>query len=163
MKIKENAMSSAAELHAMVQQSGARFDAATEGIAPDMLESKAICGVWSARDVAGHLADWNDELLSAAEVGAGQSDEARPLVEDGEAYNTSHAEARASQSWAQAKADLDASMERASALLSGIEEDQLSSAATFPWGGEGRVGDMIAGAMSHVDEHVVDLEDGLTP
>lgn len=151
-------MTTQVDLRTRVQQARERFDAAAAGMDPDSLESLEICGVWSARDVAGHVADWNDELLAAAEYGLGRTSEAPEPVGDGEAYNTSHAEARKGQSWAEVKADLDASFDRAEALLSDIEDDQLDNPATFPWGQDGRVGDMIAGAMHHVDEHVVDLE-----
>lgn len=151
-------MTSRTDLQTRVQEARERFDAAANAMAPDSLESQAICGVWNARDVAGHVADWNDELLAAAEYGLGRTSDAPPMVEDGGAYNASHAEARKGQSWSESKADLDASFDRAASLLAEVEDDQLDSPATFPWGQEGRVGDMIAGAMHHTDEHVVDLE-----
>ena len=151
-------MTTRADLQARVQQARERFDAAAAAMDPASLETQAICGVWTARDVAGHVADWNGELLAAAEYGLGRLSEAPPQIEDGEAYNASHAEARKSQSWAAAKADLDASLERAAALLEDVDDEQLASAAPFPWGGEGQVGEVIADAMAHVDEHVVDLE-----
>ena len=141
-----------------MQQARERFAAAAAGMDPASLEMQAICGVWTARDVAGHVADWNDELLAAAAYGLGRTAEAPPPVEDGEAYNASHAEARRDQPWAAAKADLDASFDRASALLEEVDDEQLALAAPFPWGGEGRVGEVLADAMAHVDEHVVDLE-----
>ena len=152
---------SRSELQEMVQRTRERFDAAAENVDDGTLEGQAVCGIWSARDVAGHLTDWNEELLSAAEYGAGKLAEPRPLVEDGEQYNSDQAAARSSQPWPETKADLDASMERASALLASIGEADLANAAPYPWGGEGTVGELIADVAGHVDEHVVDLENNL--
>ena len=155
-------MPSRTELQTALQQSRERFNAAVDGTDPSTLENQAVCGVWSSRDVAGHLADWNDELLAAAEFGTGRLPEARPLVEDGEAYNTSHAEARKSQSWSEARADLDASFDRVSSVLEDLDEEQLSAAATMPWGVDGTVGEVFADITGHVNEHVANLENGLT-
>ena len=158
---RENDMPSPSELQEMLQRARERFDAAVEDVEDATLETQAVCGVWSARDVAGHLTDWNGELLGAAEYGAGILAEPGPLIEDGEQYNTDHAAARATQPWLETKADLDASMERASALLASIGEADLAKAAPYPWGGEGTVGELIADVAGHVDEHVVDLENNL--
>lgn len=155
-------MPSRAELQAALTQSRERFNAAVDGIEQSTLESQPVCGVWSSRDVAGHLADWNDELLAAAEYGAGRLPEARPLVEDGEEYNTSHAEARKSQSWTESRADLDASFDRVTSALNDLDEKHLSTAATMPWGADGTVGEVFADIAGHVNEHVAGLENGLT-
>jgi hypothetical protein len=159
--MKEMEVPTRSEIQAMVQRSRERIDAAVAGVDDDTLESLAVCGVWNARDVAGHLADWNDELIAAAEHALGGPAPDGQPIEDGEAYNESHAAARASQSWAQAKGDLDGSIERIAAFLVGLDEGQLSTAATPPWGGEATVGELIADTAGHMDEHVAGLEQGL--
>lgn len=154
-------MPSRSELQAMVQQSRARVDVAVEGVDAATLEDHAVCGVWNSRDVAGHLADWNDELVAAAEHALGGAAPAGHPIEDGEAFNMSHAAARKSQSWSEAKADFDGSIERIAAFVERLDEEQLSRGATPPWGGESTVAGLVADTAGHMDEHVVDLENGL--
>jgi hypothetical protein len=145
-------------LQAALQQSRQRFDAAAGGTDAVTLEKQPVCGVWTSRDVAGHVADWNGEFAAAAEHAlGGPAPEGHP-IEDGELYNTNMAGARASQSWSQAKADLDASFDRLAAILERIDDDQIATPAMAPWDEESTVGALLADASGHADEHVADLE-----
>jgi hypothetical protein len=146
----------------MVQQSRERFDAAVEGVDYATLESQAVCGVWNSRDVAGHLADWNDELTAAAGHALGGAAPAGQPIEDGEDFNMSHAAARKSQSWPEARGDFDGSIARIAAFLERLDEAQLAQPATPPWGGDSTVAELVADTAAHMDEHIAGLENGLS-
>ena len=155
-------MPTRSELQAMLQQSRERFDAAVKGVDDATLESQAVCGVWSSRDVAGHLADWNDEFIAAVEHALGGEAPAGHPIEDGEAYNMGHAAARSSQPWAAARADFDGSVERLAALLRQVDDERLATPAMQPWGEDGTVAEVIFYAPDHMNEHIVDLENSLS-
>lgn len=154
-------MPSRSELQAAIEQARQRFDAATQDVDSATLEGKAVCGVWTSRDVAGHVADWNGEFIAAIEHALGGPPPAGQPIEDGELYNTTKAGARASQPWDEAKADLDASFDQLASLLERISDDQLSAPATLPWDVEATVAELIADAAGHAGEHVADLEANL--
>lgn len=154
-------MPTQSELRSAIQEARGRFDAAVAGVDTETLENKAICGVWSARDVAGHLLDWNDELLAVVEYETGRVEERRPLIEDGEAFNASHAAARKSQSWSSVRAELDASFDRAESLLAEVDDAQLAQPAAYPWGAVDTVGGVFYGVPHHTGEHLEDLEQHL--
>lgn len=154
-------MPSRSELQAALQQSRERFDAAASGIDAATLEKQAVCGVWTSRDVAGHVADWNGEFAAAIEHALGGPAPQGHPIEDGELYNTNMAGARSSQSWSEAKADLDASFDRLAAIIERIDEDQLATPAMAPWDDDSTVAALLADASGHADEHVADLESRL--
>lgn len=138
-----------------------RFDAAVEGVDVRELETTKVCGIWCSRDVAGHLADWNSELLAAAEHGLGGPAPAGQPIEDGEAFNMSHAETRTSDSWQAVKTDLDTSVQRAADFAARLSADDLAVPAFFPWGGNGAVSDVFSVIVDHMGEHTSQVEVGL--
>lgn len=138
-----------------------RFDAAVEGVDVRELETTKVCGIWTTRDVAGHLADWNTELLAAAEHDLGGPTPAEQPIEDGEAFNMSHAEARMGDSWQTAKTDLDSSVQRAADLAARLTPDDLAVPAFFPWGGNSAVSDLFSVIVDHMGEHTSQVEAGL--
>ncbi len=154
-------MPSKSELKDQIQGSRQRFANAVKDVDARTLETLAICGVWTSRDVAGHLADWNLEFLAIADHATGGPTPARPAILDFEAFNTSHAEARKGQSWAEAYGDLDASVDSSLAALDSSSDEQLATVIPFPWGGEGELYHVFDGVAEHMDEHVVDLEEYL--
>jgi hypothetical protein len=155
-------MPSKTELRERIEESRAHFNAAVEGIDASTLESLAVCGVWNTRDVAGHLADWNIELVAIADHAAGGPPPPHPTIASFDNFNASHAAARQTQSWADARSDLDASIDQTLTALDGYTDEQLAAVTAFPWGGEGPVYQVFQIAAGHIHEHTEDLEANLT-
>lgn len=136
-----------------------RFDDAVAGLDRQALETVPICGTWSARDLAGHLLDWQTVLLTAARFALGGP---RPIglpIEDGEAFNARHAAARKRDRWSETKADLDASLDDILAWLDRLTPEQLAAPADFPWGEPGgTVATVLAVIPEHLDEHCAYIE-----
>ena len=64
-----------------------RLDRAVADLDRQTLETAPMCGTWSARDIVGHLLDWQTVLLAAARYALGGP---RPIdvpIEDGQAFN----------------------------------------------------------------------------
>jgi hypothetical protein len=146
------------ELQERVRASQARYVAAVEGVDPTTLETVAVVGVWTPRDVTGNVIDWNWELLWAAQAALNGSPVEHHPIEDGEVYNRSQAAKRQGASWADTRAELDRSFDESVALLATLTPEQLAQPATPPWGGEAQVGNMFADIAGHTDEHAEQLE-----
>ncbi|HUZ00171.1 MAG TPA: DinB family protein [Thermomicrobiaceae bacterium] len=136
-----------------------RFDRAVAGFEPVVLETDPAVGSWSARDVAGHLADWNQEILDAAEHILGGPRPRHQPITHGQSYNTMRVAVRGIDPWQAAAADLQASIERTAALLDRLQPEQLRAVGPYPWGEIGTVEHLIAGLIKHVDEHAAGIEE----
>lgn len=136
-----------------------RFIAASVGGPALRLEREMICGDWSARDIAAHVAAWNVEMLSAARAALGQIQApAHHPIADGEAFNQEQARANAGRTWSDVVAWLDATVRDAVILAEPLGEADMARPVTFPWGGTGTLGDLMGGFDGHAVEHVADLE-----
>lgn len=130
-----------------------RFLAAVDGFEPVVLETDPAVGSWSARDVAGHLADWTGETLDAVEhILGGPRPRGQPITH-GQSYNAMRAAVRGIDPWPAAAADLAAAVERAQALIDRLEPEQLRAIGPYPRGEIGSVERLLEGLIAHVDEH----------
>lgn len=146
------------ELQERVQASQARFLAAIEGVDASTLETVAVVGVWTPRDVTGNVIAWNWELLWAAQAGLNGAPVEHHPIADGEVYNQAQAATRRADTWAATRAELDRSFDDAVAVLATLSPEQLEQPAAAPWGGEAQVGNMFAAIAGHTDEHAEQLE-----
>ncbi|MGC8958456.1 MAG: DinB family protein [Chloroflexia bacterium] len=104
--------------------------AAAELVSPEERASRPVCGVWTLKDVLGHIADWEAYLL----VGLRDMAAGRPprvgYVPDEEAWNQAHARARRDQPWETVWADFQGVHQ---ALLEVLERmDPADLERTFP-------------------------------
>lgn len=136
-----------------------RLNAAVAGLDRQTLETAPMCGTWSARDLVGHLLDWQTGLLATARYALGGP---RPIdvpIADGEAFNATRASARIRDRWVETKADFDASIDETLAWLDRLTPEQLATAADYPWG---EPGGTVAGLLhvipEHLDEHCAYIE-----
>ena len=147
------------ELREAIVTQRQRLNIAVAGLDRQTLETALMCGSWSARDLVGHLLDWQTVLLAAARFALGGP---RPIdvpIEDGETFNASHASARMRDRWVETKADFDASLDDVLAWLERLTPEQLTTPADYPWG---EPGGTVAGLLhvipEHLDEHCAYIE-----
>lgn len=146
------------EVKALLIAAHERFDAAIEGIDPVALENERAVGVWSPRDVAGHLADWQNEMLrSARHILGGDRPRGHP-VRDVEEFNQMNAAVRGAEPWELSKADLDAARENAVSLIESLTPEQLNAVGPFPWGAIGKLRGLVEVMVRHLDEHSAQVE-----
>lgn len=136
-----------------------RLTLAVDGLDRETLETAPMCGEWSARDLVGHLLDWQTVLLAAARYALGGP---RPIdvpIEDGQAFNTTRAAARKRERWPETKADFDASLDDALAWLNRLTPEQLATSADYPWGEPGgTVATLLDVIPEHIAEHCAYIE-----
>jgi uncharacterized damage-inducible protein DinB len=124
-------------------------------------ESQPVCGEWTLKDVLGHVADWEwfgvDGLRQMA---AGQPPQVEH-VQDIDAWNQAHAEARRDQPWEAVWADLHAARRALLDVLGEMSQAQLSRSFPFPWGPEGTPYQWIWVYFRHDREHAYGLRQAL--
>lgn len=146
------------DLAAQTRAMHARFLAATAGLDPATCEQEPVCGVWTIRDLAGHLDAWAIEITGSAALAIGEDFTPDALVSAGEAFNMTHAAQRAGDSWETARARLDATIERAVALIERTTPEQREQHVDYPWGGSGNLGTLLSGVAGHHREHIEEIE-----
>jgi hypothetical protein len=147
------------ELRQAILAQRERLDLAVAGLDRQTLEKEPMCGSWSARDLVGHLLDWQTVLLAAARYAVGGPRPIDLLIEDGERFNANHAAARMRDRWSETKADFDASLEDALGWLERLTPEQLAAPADYPWGEPGgTIAGLLAVIPEHLDEHCAYIE-----
>jgi uncharacterized damage-inducible protein DinB len=121
------------ELEQEVNEAHERFFAALEGFDDTTREMQPICGVWSARDVAGHLADWHHEIIDAVERIRANERPKRP-IRDVDSWNHDQAAVRGIQPWSEAEEDLRGAWERVIETLKQIDDSELERLGPYPTG-----------------------------
>ena len=126
-------------------------------VPPEERASRQVCGVWTTKDVLGHIADWEwVGVEGLRQMAAGQA----PLVEhiaDIEAWNQAHYEVRRDQPWEEVWADLHAAREALLEVLNGMGQDALSQSHLFPWGQQGTAHRWASVFVEHDRSHARDL------
>jgi len=131
--------------------------AAAALIPPQARASRPVCGHWTLKDVLAHVADW--EWLGVEglrHMAAGRPPQVEH-VEDIDAWNQAHYEARRDQPWEDVWSDLHAAREALVGLVEGMGRTDLSRAFAFPWGGEGAAYQWASIFAAHDREHAEGL------
>jgi hypothetical protein len=122
-------------------------------VPPEKRSSRSVCGVWTLKDVLGHIADW--EALGAAglaQMAAGQV----PIVEhvmDIDAWNAAHVAARRDQPWEQVWDDLGKARRALVGALAEMSQVDLERRYPFPWGPEGTPYQWVVVYVDHDRTH----------
>ncbi len=127
--------------------------AAAALIPPEERTSRPVCGHWTLKDVLGHVADWEwvgEEGLRHVAAGRPPGVE---HIEDIDAWNQAHAEARRDQPWEEVWADLHAAREALLEALEGMSQADLARSFPFPWGQEGTAYQWAVVYLAHDREH----------
>jgi len=122
--------------------------------------ARPVCGVWTVRDVLGHVADWDTYMAKAlGQMAAGQmgGDE----YDDLESWNTSHASARQGQSGEQVTADLAASRAGVLAALAPLSDPALCAPAASRWNAEDSAYGMAHVSLEHDRDHARGLREAV--
>jgi hypothetical protein len=120
--------------------------------------SRPVCGEWTLKDVLGHVADWEwFGVEGLRQMAAGQAPQVEH-VQDIDAWNQTHAEARRDQPWETVGADLHAARRALLDVLEEMSQAQLGRSFPFPWGPEGTPYRWIWVYFRHDREHAQGLE-----
>jgi hypothetical protein len=135
--------------------------AAAALIPPDERASRPVCGVWTLKDVLGHVADWEwFGVEGLRQMAAGHAPQVE-YVGDLDAWNQAHVEARRDQPWEAVWADLHAVRRALLDVLEEMSQAQLRRFFSFPWGPAGTPYQWIWVYLRHDREHAHGLRQAL--
>lgn len=121
-------------------------------------DSKAVCGVWTLKDVVGHLLDWEMVGIDALrQLAAGQTPEFAPIP-DFEAFNTNHAAARREQSWGHIAGLFTETRQELLTILDRLSDAALKRPFLTPWNSTTNGSDWVQIWSGHEHEHAADVK-----
>ena len=115
------------------------FAAVCARLSDDQSEHGGVCGAWSPRQVAAHLAGWDEE--ATCRFGALQIDPTTSVTYDVDACNSRWVAARAQLTWAETLAELAAANRLLLAAVDDVPEGLYASVSDFGDWLAGRAGD----------------------
>lgn len=152
-------MSELEELRKAVDEAETRFLAALEDFDEIVLETEPAVGAWSPRDVTGHLADWQSEMLAAARHILGDPKPRGHPIKNAQGYNTAQAALRGTDSWKATIGDFEQIFRETDEFLAELREEQLAAIGPFPWGEVDRLAALLRDMTAHLNEHAGQLEE----
>ncbi|WP_420643114.1 DinB family protein [Candidatus Leptofilum sp.] len=150
-------------LRALLRACRKEFAALLPLLPEDEWNSRPVCGVWTMKDLVGHLTAWAEVGLDGLQqAAAGTVPEFAPIP-DFEAWNLNEAAKRADHDWETIWEAYEAVYD---ALRSGLgellTEDQLAFEFKTPWGAQVSLFRWLTIWPLHEREHAVDVRHALT-
>jgi hypothetical protein len=119
--------------------------------------TRAVCGVWTTKDLVGHIADWEQFGVEGLRLMAVGQAPAIEQIKDIEAWNQTHARARHDQPWEVVWGDLNRIRHDLLETLARMGSPELQQSFAFPWGEEGTAIEWVSVFVRHDQEHAADL------
>ncbi len=137
-----------------MEQSRAAFLKVLQGLDEAQLDGPAVEGVWTIKDVAGHIAAWDITLLQPMRSFAVGGPFNPANVKDTEAFNRIEAARRKSWSVKETLAEMEGVRQELMTLLSRLSEEQCTRPVTAPWGKQSPLAEICVSRAEHEEEHV---------
>jgi len=151
-------MSDLDEVRATILAARDRFLAVVDEFPEMVLETEPSVGAWSTRDVTGHLADWQSEMLAASKAILGEPKPRWHPIKNGQGYNTAQAALRGTDSWQATRGDFEQIFAETDAFLATLDDEKLNAIGPYPWGEVGKLRGLLLDMAAHTNEHAEQLE-----
>jgi uncharacterized damage-inducible protein DinB len=147
-------------IKAALMQNRADFWAAIAGLDEVDLLDKNLAGAWSVKDIAGHMADWEQLMLDAARhIHDPSLPPALPAGEVTDDWNAMMAAKREGDSWAQASGDLIRVNQAVDRFVAGLKSGDWTLRGLYPWpDDQGTLAELMDHIILHYTDHIPDLE-----
>lgn len=123
--------------------------------------TRPVCGVWTLKDLLGHLADW--EWYGVEKLDGPPTRRALNMRFRGDiqGWNEAHAAARQDQPWDEVWADFQAARLALGQCLEKMSQEDLAQPFSVPWGRNWTVYRWLHLWLHHEREHAADLRANL--
>ena len=142
------------EVLARLAESRRALREAIQGLSEEQMTGVQVEGVWTIKDVLGHIACWEGTFLEPLQRYADGAPFEVEVIEDYLAWNDEQAACRLD-------VPLDAILDELAAIRQGLvaaasrlSAGQWQQRVPFPWGGAGTVAQALDGLSQHEREHV---------
>jgi hypothetical protein len=121
-----------------------------------------VCGVWTMKDLIGHLTDWELVGVEALQqIANGSLPEYDEMITDFDTFNNHNAVLRKDQSWADVWSDFELTRTKLLDLVGQVSDADLKRPFTAPWDQQIHGYYMTVVWAVHEMEHVVDVRHAL--
>jgi uncharacterized damage-inducible protein DinB len=142
------------EVLARLAESRQTLHQAIEGLSKEEMTQPQVEGVWTVKDVLGHIASWEETCLEPLRRYADGGPFAVEVIEDYMAWNNEQAARKRD-------IPLDTILDELATVRQGLVEaasrlsaGQWKQRVPFSWGGKGTIADTLEGLRVHEMEHV---------
>jgi len=118
-------------------------------------------GVWSIKDLLGHIAAWDKTLIVPLQSFIQGKPFQPEVIPDHDAWNALQASSRQGLTCAQVRQEILTTRADLIAAVGGLTEEQLTCRLPAPWGGEDTLPDLISGLAWHEEEHTKTIQNHL--
>ncbi len=126
---------------------------AIQGLSEEEVTLPQMVGEWSVKDILGHIAYWEREMVRALECHLQGEPPYCFEVGDLDEWNAKQVEVRREMPLEAIMADLTTVRERLLAALNPLTDEELGQPMTFPWGEVGTLSRMGEMCFEHGREH----------
>ena len=127
---------------------------ATQGLNEEEMTQVQVEGVWTIKDVLGHIASWEDICLEPLRRYADGDPFKVEVIKDYLILNEELAARKQDIPLDVIQDELDAIRQKLVATASKLSAEQWEQRVLFPWGDEGAVAEMLDELYQHELEHV---------
>ncbi|RMF03160.1 MAG: DinB family protein [Chloroflexi bacterium] len=130
------------------------FMAGLEKLSGPALTDKPTPDSWSLSDVVGHLADWEQRMLQAAQHIHNPALPPAPAITSDDELNRLMISRRAGNLWSENLRDLQQAQQATDEFLARLEPDDLRRRGPFPWpGDQGTLAELLHEMGQHYADH----------
>jgi len=144
---KEKALTKLAESRQALRQ-------ATQGLSEEEMTQVQVEGVWTIKDMVGHVTSWEQAILEPLRRYAEGNPFEVEVIADYLAWNDEQAARKQAIPLAAILDESDAVRQELVEVAGRLSAEQWEQAVLFPWGREGTVAEGLAGLAGHEAEHV---------
>jgi hypothetical protein len=143
-----------ASLYSKLAQSRQALLATLEGLTEGQMTDVSVEGVWTIKDILGHIASWEATCVEPLRRGAdGFAIQCEPIKE-WLAFNGEQAALKRDQTLAQVMADLASVRQSAVDAIEKLPQSAWEGTHSFPWDTVTSVADLMDAFCGHEEEHV---------
>lgn len=126
---------------------------AIAGLSDAELTGPKVEGVWTIKDLLGHISAWEQKLLvPLASFAIGGTFKAE-VVYNHDAWNLNQSTRRSSWTCAEIIKEIETTRQEVLDLLNKLSANQWGQSILTPWGEENTIAEMISGLAWHEEEH----------
>ncbi len=125
-----------------------------QGLSEADLTGPQVEGIWTIKDLLGHISAWEDACLEPLESLAAGDPFQSENIPDHDAWNALQAARRRDQSLSEILKELNDVRQRLLEAAGRLSDDGWRQILHLPWGEEATIANMLSGLAWHEEEHL---------
>lgn len=136
-----------------IKDSRLAFLNAIAGLTPEELTTIPVEGIWTTKDLIGHITAWENALLEPLSLFVNGKHFQANHIPDHDAWNAEQAARRAAWDFSETQKEMEVTRQDLIRTAEKLTEDQWNQAFRAPWGDQNTISEMISGLAWHEAEH----------